>query len=69
MPRIGTFVICLRTIFPPTLAAPMDFAETLAQRATALDVASLLNISERQTSAIASNISVIFGVIFEAETP
>jgi hypothetical protein len=47
----------------------MDFAETLAQRATALDVASLLNISERQTSAIASNISVIFGVIFEAETP
>jgi excisionase family DNA binding protein len=43
---------------PPTLAVHMDLADSLAQRATALtvsDVASLLNISERQVYKLAAD--------------
>jgi excisionase family DNA binding protein len=43
---------------PPALAVPMDLADSLAQRATALtvpDVASLLNISERQVYKLAAD--------------
>ena len=51
-------VICRPTIFTrPALAVPMDLADSLAKRATALsvsDVASLLNISERQVYKLAA---------------
>jgi excisionase family DNA binding protein len=44
--------------YPPALAVPMDLADSLAKRATALtvsDVASLLNISERQVYKLAAD--------------
>ena len=43
---------------PPALAVRMDLADSLQQRATALtvsDVASLLNISERQVYKLAAD--------------
>ena len=43
---------------PPALAVPMDLADSLSHRATALtvsDVASLLNISERQVYKLAAD--------------
>ena len=43
--------------YPPALAVPMDLADSLARRATAptvSDVASLLNISERQVYKFAA---------------
>jgi excisionase family DNA binding protein len=43
--------------YPPALAVPMDLADSLAKRATALtvsDLASLLNISERQIYKLAA---------------
>jgi len=47
-----------RTVPPLTLAVRMDLVDLLAQRATALtvaDVASLLNISERQVYKLAAD--------------
>jgi excisionase family DNA binding protein len=51
-------MICCRGCPPPALAVHMDLADSLAQRATALtvsDVASLLNISERQVYKLAAD--------------
>ena len=57
-PALGAFRDMLADDFyPPALAVPMDLADSLAKRATALtvsDVASLLNISERQVYKLAA---------------
>ena len=58
-PALGPFRDMLADDFyPPALAVPMDLADSLAKRATALtvsDVASLLNISERQVYKLAAD--------------
>jgi len=61
-PALGAFRDMLADDFyPPALAVPMDLADSLAKRATALtvsDVASLLNISERQVYKLAAEGSI-----------
>ena len=57
-PALCAFRDILWRFSPPALAVRMDLADSLQQRATALtvsDVASLLNISERQVYKLAAD--------------
>ena len=60
-PALCAFRDILWRFSPPALAVRMDLADSLQQRATALtvpDVASLLNISERQVYKLAAAASL-----------